>query len=67
MILNLLGVDQLKVEDMMRRSFSEFRTQRDVKQHEHTLEQLKAQLKVLWLFVWKPSRCYVTAIFLSLF
>lgn len=51
MILNLLGVDQLKVEDMMRRSFSEFRTQRDVKQHEHTLEQLKAQLKVLWLFV----------------
>lgn len=38
MILNLLRVEELKVEDMMKRSFSEFNEQKETPKH---LEQLK--------------------------
>eukprot|EP00054_Salpingoeca_dolichothecata_P030394 m.246805 g.246805 ORF g.246805 m.246805 type:complete len:1258 (+) comp26650_c0_seq16:589-4362(+) len=38
MILNLLRVEELRVEDMMKRSFSEFHTQRDASEHEKELE-----------------------------
>ena len=40
MILNLLRVEQLRVEDMMKRSFSEFRSQKDQGKHKEALELL---------------------------
>jgi len=40
MILNLLRVEQLHVEDMMKRSFSEFHSQKDQSKHKETLEKL---------------------------
>lgn len=45
MILNLLRVEQLRVEDMMRRSFSEFHAQRDSTQHREALESLKTRMQ----------------------
>lgn len=44
MILNLLRVEQLRVEDMMKRSFSEFHSQMDMKKHECALKELRQQL-----------------------
>ncbi|XP_053329960.1 SKI2 subunit of superkiller complex protein [Spea bombifrons] len=44
MILNLLRVEALRVEDMMKRSFAESRTQRDSKAHE---QQIKVLTKTL--------------------
>ncbi|XP_078502024.1 superkiller complex protein 2 [Lissotriton helveticus] len=40
MILNLLRVEALRVEDMMKRSFSEFHTRKDSKLHEHRISAL---------------------------
>ncbi|XP_052223384.1 helicase SKI2W-like isoform X15 [Dreissena polymorpha] len=40
MILNLLRVEQLRVEDMMKRSFSEFHSQKDVARRKEDLEHL---------------------------
>ncbi|XP_042307058.1 helicase SKI2W isoform X2 [Sceloporus undulatus] len=40
MILNLLRVEALRVEDMMKRSFSEFHTRKDSKVYEHRIAQL---------------------------
>ncbi|KAL4219308.1 hypothetical protein ACF0H5_021887 [Mactra antiquata] len=40
MILNLLRVEQLRVEDMMKRSFSEFHSQKDVARKKEDLEEL---------------------------
>nr|KAG5700480.1 hypothetical protein BaRGS_013967 [Batillaria attramentaria] len=45
MILNLLRVEQLRVEDMMRRSFSEFHAQRDQGQHREAMERLKSRMQ----------------------
>lgn len=47
MILNLLRVDALRVEDMMKRSFSEFPSRKDSKAHEQTLAELTAKLGAL--------------------
>ena len=44
MILNLLRVEQLRVEDMMKRSFSEFHSQKDVAKHKSDLEELHKKL-----------------------
>lgn len=44
MILNLLRVEQLRVEDMMKRSFSEFYSQMDMKKHESAMKELRQQL-----------------------
>ncbi|XP_072845130.2 superkiller complex protein 2 isoform X1 [Pogona vitticeps] len=44
MILNLLRVEALRVEDMMKRSFSEFHTRKDSKAHEHRVAQLSSIL-----------------------
>ncbi|KAG8505791.1 Helicase SKI2W [Galemys pyrenaicus] len=47
MILNLLRVDALRVEDMMKRSFSEFPSRKDSKAHEQALAQLTKKLSAL--------------------
>ncbi|XP_068929383.1 superkiller complex protein 2 [Petaurus breviceps papuanus] len=47
MILNLLRVDALRVEDMMKRSFSEFPSRKDSKAHEQTLAELTKRLGAL--------------------
>ncbi|XP_073080701.1 superkiller complex protein 2 isoform X5 [Manis javanica] len=47
MILNLLRVDALRVEDMMKRSFSEFPSRKDSKAHEQALVELNKRLGAL--------------------
>nr|XP_048293878.1 helicase SKI2W [Myodes glareolus] len=47
MILNLLRVDALRVEDMMKRSFSEFPSRKDSKAHEEALAELTKRLGAL--------------------
>ncbi|XP_063794195.1 superkiller complex protein 2 [Pseudophryne corroboree] len=44
MILNLLRVEALRVEDMMKRSFAEARTQKDSKSHEQRIKVLTKTL-----------------------
>ena len=44
MILNLLRVEELRVEDMMRRSFAEFPQQRDAAARHKALEALETRL-----------------------
>ncbi|KAL5012765.1 hypothetical protein ScPMuIL_011316 [Solemya velum] len=44
MILNLLRVEQLRVEDMMKRSFSEFHSQKTVQKHKDDLESLHKKM-----------------------
>ena len=44
MILNLLRVEQLRVEDMMKRSFSEFHQQRDAGKRREAMETLAQRL-----------------------
>ncbi|KAM8952765.1 superkiller complex protein 2 [Pelodytes ibericus] len=44
MILNLLRVEALRVEDMMKRSFAESRTQKDSKAHEQRIKLLTKSL-----------------------
>uniref|UniRef100_A0A8C3F1F8 SKI2 subunit of superkiller complex n=1 Tax=Chrysemys picta bellii TaxID=8478 RepID=A0A8C3F1F8_CHRPI len=47
MILNLLRVEALRVEDMMKRSFSEFHSRKDSQAHEHTIAQLSRRLAAM--------------------
>ena len=47
MMLNLLRVEQIRVEDMMKRSFSEFHNQKDVAKHRQTIESLSQQIEQL--------------------
>ncbi|OWF39926.1 helicase SKI2W-like [Mizuhopecten yessoensis] len=44
MILNLLRVEQLRVEDMIKRSFSEFHSQKDTIKHKNALEELHSKV-----------------------
>lgn len=44
MILNLLRVEQLRVQEMMKRSFAEFNAHRDAKTIKHEAEELEAKL-----------------------
>ena len=57
MILNLLRVEQLRVEDMMKRSFSEFHTQKDTEQRKDNLKILKTKMADI-----KESDCYMCAV-----
>ena len=54
MILNLLRVEQLRVEDMIRRSFSEFHAQRNVGSHRQAMENLKGRIAEV-----KDIECYL--------
>lgn len=47
MILNLLRVEALRVEDMMKRSFSEFHSRKDSQAHEHAVAQLSRRLAAM--------------------
>eukprot|EP00092_Neocalanus_flemingeri_P012872 GFUD01013868.1.p1 GENE.GFUD01013868.1~~GFUD01013868.1.p1 ORF type:complete len:1217 (-),score=318.10 GFUD01013868.1:148-3798(-) len=47
MILNLLRVEQLRVEDMMKRSFAELDTQKKQETHKERGEELKKELETL--------------------
>ncbi|TFJ96379.1 transaldolase [Platysternon megacephalum] len=47
MILNLLRVEALRVEDMMKRSFSEFHSRKDSQAHEHTVARLSRRLAAM--------------------
>ena len=44
MILNLLRVEQLRVEDMMKRSFCEFHSQRDITKIHKRLEKVQEEI-----------------------
>ena len=57
MILNLLRVEQLRVEDMMKRSFSEFHVQKDVQKHRDALTDLAAHVSQL-----RDIECYMCSI-----
>ena len=45
MILNLLRVEELRVEDMMKRSFAEFHMQKDAQERKLEMEQLEKKLQ----------------------
>jgi len=47
MILNLLRVEQLRVEEMMKRSFAEFNVQRDAPGMKEEAEKLEKQLSMI--------------------
>ena len=47
MILNLMRVEQIRVEDMMKRSFSEYNVQKDVERHQTQLTEVMQKLAVL--------------------
>ena len=57
MILNLLRVEQLRVEDMIRRSFSEFHAQRNVGSHRQAMENLKGRIAEV-----KDIECYLCSV-----
>lgn len=45
MILNLLRVEELRVEDMMKRSFAEFHMQKDAQKRKREMEELEKKLQ----------------------
>ncbi|PFX34751.1 Helicase SKI2W [Stylophora pistillata] len=45
MILNLLRVEELRVEDMMKRSFAEFHIQKDAQERRRQMEELEKKLQ----------------------
>ncbi|XP_078343350.1 superkiller complex protein 2-like [Oculina patagonica] len=45
MILNLLRVEELRVEDMMKRSFAEFHMQKDAQERKREMEELEKKLQ----------------------
>ncbi|XP_074623537.1 superkiller complex protein 2-like [Acropora palmata] len=45
MILNLLRVEELRVEDMMKRSFAEFHMQKDAQERKREMEELEQKLQ----------------------
>ncbi|KAI8491590.1 Helicase SKI2W [Branchiostoma belcheri] len=47
MILNLLRVEELRVEDMMKRSFSEFHTRKDTQVHQREVKDVQEKLKTV--------------------
>ncbi|XP_078603715.1 superkiller complex protein 2-like [Branchiostoma floridae x Branchiostoma japonicum] len=54
MILNLLRVEELRVEDMMKRSFSEFHTRKDTQVHQTEVKNVQEKLKTM-----KEPDCYM--------
>ncbi|XP_062604203.1 superkiller complex protein 2-like [Saccostrea cucullata] len=57
MILNLLRVEQLRVEDMIKRSFSEFHQQKDISKHKVTIDQLHTRISQI-----RPIECYLCSV-----
>ena len=57
MILNLLRVEQLRVEDMIKRSFSEFHSQKDKVKHKEDMENLYKEISNV-----KDIECYMCSI-----
>ncbi|KAL3871690.1 hypothetical protein ACJMK2_039674 [Sinanodonta woodiana] len=57
MILNLLRVEKLRVEDMIKRSFSEYHNQKDISKHKQALDELQIKLKDM-----QNIECYMCAI-----
>ncbi|XP_005103863.1 helicase SKI2W [Aplysia californica] len=57
MILNLLRVEQLRVQDMIKRSFSEFHHQKDTAVHRKALEELKQKMTGI-----KNIECYLCSL-----
>ncbi|XP_048756340.2 SKI2 subunit of superkiller complex protein-like isoform X2 [Ostrea edulis] len=57
MILNLLRVEQLRVEDMIKRSFSEFHQQKDMSKHKVSIDQLHRQISQI-----RPIECYLCSV-----
>ena len=45
MILNLLRVEELRVEDMMKRSFSEFSARKDADKHRQLIRELTHKVR----------------------
>ena len=54
MILNLLCVEELRVEDMMKRSFSESRTRKDAKEYEARLRAVQEEMSQV-----RELNCYL--------
>jgi antiviral helicase SKI2 len=54
MILNLLRVEKLRVQDMMKRSFSEINAQKNVETNKKRLEELKEKLSKI-----EPVECFM--------
>lgn len=57
MILNLLRVEQLRVEDMIKRSFSEFHSQKDKVKHKEDMDNLHKEISNV-----KDIECYMCSI-----
>ncbi|XP_055896682.1 SKI2 subunit of superkiller complex protein-like [Biomphalaria glabrata] len=57
MILNLLRAEQLRVQDMIKRSFSEFNNQKDTSKHIVSLEKLKKKIAAV-----KDIECYLCSL-----
>jgi len=47
MMLNLLRVEKLRIQDMLKRSFSEFASQKDEGKHRAELHSLRAEVRGL--------------------
>jgi len=47
MILNLLRVEELRVEDMMKRSFAEFHMQKDSQERKREMEEVEKKLQTI--------------------
>ncbi|XP_071154128.1 superkiller complex protein 2-like [Mytilus edulis] len=62
MILNLLRVEQLKVEDMIKRSFSEFHSQKDKVKHKEDMDKLYKEIAKV-----KDIECYMCSIDLEMY
>ena len=45
MILNLLRVEELRVEDMLKRSFAEFHMQKDAQERKRQMEEVEENLQ----------------------
>lgn len=45
MILNLLRVEELRVEDMLKRSFAEFHMQKDAQERKRQMEEVEEKLQ----------------------
>ena len=57
MILNLMRVEQLRVQDMIKRSFSEFHNQQESAGHRQKLEVVREKMRQT-----KPIECYLCSI-----
>ncbi|CAL1541570.1 unnamed protein product [Lymnaea stagnalis] len=57
MILNLMRAEQLRVQDMIKRSFSEFHRQKDTAKHKVALGELRVKMSTI-----KDIECYLCSL-----